>query len=145
MIQHYLFVNFPGVHGAASCKQRAMIRIWGGAYIPSRLSGASGIVRMGRRLLVRVGFYLLWFGCCRHPGWRNIRHGAAFAQSVLFNIKSGDGGREMESNRNSSGREFPRLLTLLTTYHKRTVFSKANREAMEQRADGYESLVSTIV
>ena len=36
----------------------------------------------------------------------------------------------------------PRILTLLTTYSNRTAYAKANREAMEGRNDGYESVVS---
>lgn len=35
----------------------------------------------------------------------------------------------------------PRILTLLTTFSNRTAFAKANKEAMEERADGYESVV----
>lgn len=35
----------------------------------------------------------------------------------------------------------PRILTLLTTYSNRTAFAIANKEAMEERADGYESVV----
>lgn len=33
-------------------------------------------------------------------------------------------------------------MTLLTTYHKRTAFARANRETIKEREDGYESLVS---
>ena len=36
----------------------------------------------------------------------------------------------------------PRILTLLTTYSNRSAYAKANREAMEERNDGYESVVS---
>lgn len=39
----------------------------------------------------------------------------------------------------------PRILTLLTTYSNRTAYAKANREAMEERKDGYESVVSVCV
>lgn len=90
-----------------------------------------------------MGFYLLCIRGCHHPGWYTMRRGAAFAQGVLIDIASRGGGRGVESNRNSSAdRNGPRILTLLTTYNKRTAFAKANREAMGQRADGYESLVS---
>lgn len=68
--------------------------------------------------------------------------GGAFAQGVLLDVTAGDGEGGVEPARESSGHERPRLLTLLTTYNKRTAFAKANREAMEERADGYESLVS---
>lgn len=112
--------------------------------ISSLLTCVRSAVRMTRGVLLRVAFYLLCSGYCRHYSscvWHNTRQGATFAQGVLLNIESGDGGKEMESNRISSSRQPPRILTLLTTYNKRTVFAKANREAMEQRADGYESLV----
>lgn len=70
--------------------------------------------------------------------------GATFARGVLLEVISGDGGGRVEPARESSGHTSARILTLLTTYNKRTAFAKANREAMEERADGYESLVSSV-
>ena len=52
---------------------------------------------------------------------------------------SGTGGDDPAWSNRSDG--YPRILTVLTTYNLRTAFAKANREAMEEREDGYKSLV----
>lgn len=54
---------------------------------------------------------------------------------------TGERGTELS---NESTAPPPRILTLLTTYGARASFAKANREAMEEREDGYRSLVSGV-
>lgn len=54
---------------------------------------------------------------------------------------SGSGTTHHQQSYQHRGRS-PRILTLLTTYSNRTAYAKANKEAMEGRKDGYESVVS---
>lgn len=74
---------------------------------------------------------------------RDGQRRAQRTQGLRLHIENGrgGGGAGFEFDLNRSGAQSPRILTLLTTYHGRTAFARANREAMEKRADGYESLV----
>lgn len=42
-------------------------------------------------------------------------------------------------------RHGPRILTVLTTYSNRTAYAKANREAIEERKDGYAPVVVSAI
>lgn len=75
---------------------------------------------------------------------RDRQRRASRSQRLRLRIENGPGGGGggLGLDPNLSGAQSPHILTLLTTYHGRTAFARANREAMETRADGYESLVS---
>lgn len=74
---------------------------------------------------------------------RGIRRGAAGANSSLTSI-SGGGDREASevSPKAHSSRRQPRILTVLTTYGKRSKFVKPYKEAVSGRSDGYRPTVS---
>lgn len=56
-----------------------------------------------------------------------------------------DGGEEEDAKKVPEKKRLPRILTVLTTYNKRSSFVKAYREAVGGRSDGYRPTVSFLV
>lgn len=98
-------------------------------------------VLLRARVLV---FFLLSIARCHYPPDGRTRRGStvALAQEVRLDVNIADNDWDDEGSWNMPGTQPLRILTVLTTYNKRTPYAKANREALEEREDGYESLVS---
>ena len=95
-------------------------------------------------IAVLLAYYFFLEPACCNEHTRDPQRRATRPQGLRLHIESGPGsdGGGFKLDMNHSGLQSPRILTLLTTYHNRTAYAKANIEAMEQRADGYKSLVS---
>lgn len=98
--------------------------------------------------LIVLAYLSMEPACCNDDHHHNthVQRGVTRPQSLRLHLQSGgpgNGGGALKIDLNRAGlQQSPRILTLLTTYGDRTAFAKANREAMEQREDGYEALVS---